>query len=107
MESNRSALDKIISVTNSLEVSPGETIREQLITLINELINKDFAALVQLLYRIDVSEKKIKMYLERSQNDYSATVLADLIIERQLEKIESRKKFSEKKPSADNEEKWY
>ena len=58
MESNRSALDKIISVTNSLEVSPGETIREQLITLINELINKDFAALVQLLYRIDVSEKK-------------------------------------------------
>ena len=47
------------------------------------------------------------MYLERSQNDYSATVLADLIIERQLEKIESRKKFSEKKPSADNEEKWY
>ena len=106
MESNQSAIDKIISATNSLEVIQRETIREQLITLINELINKDFAALVHLLYRIDVSEKKIKMYLERSQNDYSATVLADLIIERQLEKIESRKKLSKKNPSVEDEEKW-
>jgi hypothetical protein len=74
--------------------------------LINELINKDFQSLIQLLYRIDVDEKKIRVYLEQQQNEESAPLLADLIIERQSQKIASQKYFSSKKYPESDEEKW-
>lgn len=98
--------EKIISVSNSIEERSVEKIREQLITLINELINKDFHALVQILYRIDVDEKKIRYYLEKNRNENSASILADMIIGRQLQKIESRKHFRKKVNGESNEEKW-
>lgn len=50
--------DEIISVSNSLEATSPEEVRKRLTNLLNELINKDFGGLVQLLYRLDVSEKK-------------------------------------------------
>ncbi|HET7119270.1 MAG TPA: hypothetical protein VFI29_22435 [Hanamia sp.] len=105
MKNEISIPEKIISVSNSIEGKPVEEIREQLIVLINELINKDFQALIQLLYRIDVDEKKIRYYLDENTNVDSSTVLADLIIERQLQKIKSKKHFGEKKHESD-EEKW-
>ncbi len=98
--------DKIVEVTNSLQPNSLNEIREKLLVLINELINKDFHALIQLLYRIDVNEKKIRLYLNEKPNEDAASVLADLIIERQLQKIESRKKFSRRNRSESEEEKW-
>ncbi len=98
--------EKIISVTNSIQKIPDDEIREKLIALINELINKDFHALVQLLYRIDVDEKKIRLYLNQNTNEDSASLLADLIIERQLQKIESKKQFRRNKNHESDEEKW-
>ena len=105
-ENNLSIPDQIISVSNSIEEISNQQIRENLILLINELINKDFHSLIQLLYRIDVDEKKIRIYLEQLQNVDSASVLADLIIERQLQKIANRKYFSSKKNPESGEEKW-
>jgi len=98
--------DEIVSVSNSLEEDSTQKIREKLIVLLNELINKDFHSLIQLLYRIDVNEKKIRHYLNQKTNEDSASVIADLIIERQLQKIESRKKFSTKNIIEPDEEKW-
>jgi hypothetical protein len=98
--------DKIISAANSIEQIPKEKTREDLISLINELINKDFHSLIQLLYRIDINEKKIRIYLNENRDKDSASVLADLIIERQLQKIESRKKFNQKTNAEDDEERW-
>ncbi len=98
--------DEIVSVSNSLEENSTEKIREKLIVLLNELINNDFHSFIQLLYRIDVNEKKIRIYLNQKTNEDSASVLADLIIDRQLQKIESRKKFSKKNISETDEGKW-
>ena len=98
--------EKIISVSNSIQGKSIEKIREQLIVLINELILKDFHALVQLLYRIDVNENKIRAYLEENKKEDSASILADMIIERQLQKIESRKNFNKKNDHESDEEKW-
>ena len=98
--------DKILSVTNALQPESVNEMRSQLILLINELINKDFHSLIQLLYRIDVSEKKIRVYLSEKPNEDAANVLADLIIERQLQKIETRKKFSSGNHSPSEEEEW-
>ncbi len=63
-----------------------------LIQRIEELIHRDFEKLKWILYRIDVSEKKLNEALQNSEVD-AATVMADLIIKRQIEKAESRKKF--------------
>lgn len=98
--------DKIIELSNTLEVDSILSIRQKLILLINELIIKDFHALIQLLYRIDVNEKKIRIYLNENAGDDAAPLLADLIIERQLQKIESRKKFSSGYNKPSEEEKW-
>lgn len=69
-------------------------IRKVLIARIEELAEKDMERLFSALYRIDVSERKIKETLVSHPPENFATVIADLIIERQLEKAESRKKFS-------------
>jgi len=98
--------DKIINITQSLEFESLDKVHEKLITLINELINKDFQSLIQLLYRIDVNEKKIRLYLKQKPNEDSANLLAGLIIERQLQKIETRKKFKSKNSQENNEERW-
>lgn len=98
--------EKILAVSNLIDQKNDEKLREKLIFLINELIKKDFDALIQLLYRIDVYEKKIRIHLDKNTQEDSAAILADLIIERQLEKMESRKKFSENKNEECDEEKW-
>ncbi|HEY5463350.1 MAG TPA: hypothetical protein VIJ95_08840 [Hanamia sp.] len=105
-EDRLSIPDEIISVSNLVQETTIAMIREQLIPLINELINKDFHALVQLLYRIDVDEKKIKVYLNQNINKDSAPLIADLIIERQLQKMQSRKYFSNRNNHQREEEKW-
>ena len=105
-KSQLSLPEKILAVSDLIDQKNDEKLRQKLIFLINELIKKDFDALVQLLYRIDVYEKQIRLYLSKNRQEDSAAILADLIIERQLEKMESRKKFSENKNKECDEEKW-
>lgn len=69
------------------------------------MISSDFSSLVRLLYKIDVDEKKLKQHLVENADHNSAAVIADLIIERQLQKIETRRQFSRNKPPG-NDEGW-
>ena len=105
-KSQLSLPEKILAVSDLIDQKNDEKLRQKLIFLINELIKKDFDALIRLLYRIDVYEKKIRLYLSKNRQEDSAAILADLIIERQLEKTESRKKLSENKNEECDEEKW-
>ncbi len=97
--------DKIVTLSNSLQEKPSMAARERLTGLVNELINTDFQALIQLLYRIDVNENKLKEILKNNPHLESAPLITNLIIERQLEKIKMRKHFEEKN-NDDDEEKW-
>jgi len=54
---------------------------------INELILTNFERLVQLLYRIDVSEEKLKKLLRQNPESDAGVIIASLIIERQKQKI--------------------
>ncbi|MGN6803952.1 MAG: hypothetical protein ACTHJN_18785 [Ginsengibacter sp.] len=98
--------DKIVELSLSPNSENLDSLRENLIPLINQLINENFDALVQLLYRIDVSEKKIRNYLLEKPNENSAKVLADLIIERQLQKAETRIKYKNQNRDDSTEERW-
>ncbi|HWB93364.1 MAG TPA: hypothetical protein VG605_15995 [Puia sp.] len=71
-----------------------ENIQEgELAEKINALIQNDFGALVQLLYRIDVSEDKLRRMLADNSGEDAGRLIARLIIERQRQKIENRRKY--------------
>jgi hypothetical protein len=86
----------ISDINQSLEISLPDTIsleelKQKLALHINHLINHDFEKLVYYLYRVDVNENKMRQLLEQTEGENSAGLIADLIIERQLQKIKSRK----------------
>jgi hypothetical protein len=103
-----------IEVINSTMVAAGENFlpihndnlaafTKELSHYINHLINTDFERLVSLLYRIDVDENKIKTLLET--NAISSDIIAQQIIERQLQKIKTREMFK-KDGEFGEDEKW-
>lgn len=79
-----------------------------LIDYIDELVSRDFDALLLLLYRIDVSEDRVKKLLEKAQGQNTSRIIAELIIERQKQKLYWRNKFKSQliKQDEDDEERW-
>jgi len=73
---------------------------------INRLIATDFTQLVQVLYRIDVSEAKLRSMLKEHPDADAGRIIAALVIQRQLEKIRSREQFRKADDTIDEEEKW-
>ena len=81
-------------------------IRDQLSQYINDLIVNDFQKLVSILYRIDISEPRLKQLLQEENHEDAGKVIADLIIQRQLEKIKTRQQFKQPNENIDESEKW-
>jgi hypothetical protein len=65
-----------------------------LIAFINDCIQHDFNKLVQLLYRIDVSEEKLKYILQLNPNEDAAKLIAAVIVERLAATKAARASFS-------------
>ena len=65
-----------------------------LIIYINDCIQHDFNKLVQLLYRIDVSEEKLKYILQLNPNEDAAKLIAAVIVERLAATKAARASFS-------------
>jgi len=87
------------------ENSTYEQLRDKLAEYIEQLISQDFQQFVLLLYKVDVSEHKIRAVLEADLSPDVYKKIAALLIERQQEKIISKK--TNKKPvDDDGEEKW-
>lgn len=82
-----------------------EDFMNQFVIAINNLIENDFPGLVQILYRMDISESRLKQMLVDHEGRDAALIIAHLLIEREGQKLESREKF---KQSGDipEEEKW-
>ena len=98
-------LENIIFENNSLETWQNKDHAALLIQCINELINTDFPALIQLLYRLDIPENKLKENLAQNDEKNAGEIISTMIIKRQVEKIISREKFR-RKNSENNEERW-
>ncbi len=78
----------------------------QLGAFINQLIQTDFQKLISLLYRIDVSEPKLKQLLHQHPQEDAGKIIAALIIERQVQKIKTRQQFRWRDDNFTGEEKW-
>ena len=66
--------------------SGNENLYHHLVSQINALINTDYTQLIQLLYKVDVSEKKLKDTLRNHPDTDAAVLITDLILQRQAEK---------------------
>jgi hypothetical protein len=98
-------------INEELAIELPETIsfaelKEKLSDQINYLIESDFQKLVSLLYRIDVSEAKLKEQLLEAHGIDAGKIIADLIIDRQIQKIRSRQQFKQNDKDIDDAEKW-
>jgi len=101
---------KIISgISSSLEVdltskASYDEIRSALSDRINNLIIHDLNKLVAILYRIDINEKLLRTKLETEGKDAGA-VLAEMIIERQIQKFQTKQEFRSD-DTISGEDKW-
>ncbi len=69
-------------------------LREVLVKAFEYLVEDDFSKLVQILYRADVDQDKLKQLLESAENSSSGEVIADAYIARQKAKLEIWNKYS-------------
>lgn len=83
------SLEKVFNVNQIDELKKDEFLN-QLSAEINQMILTNFESLVQLLYRIDVSEMKLKSILKEQPNEDAGNIIAHLIVERQMQKIKFR-----------------
>jgi hypothetical protein len=86
-------------------IAQKEKLRDQLIEYINHLLLHDFNGLVHVLYRVDVSEQKLKELLQKNPATDAAVIITDLLIERQEEKINIKESFKTNDNIPD-EDKW-
>ena len=80
--------------------------RQLLVQKIAGLLDSNFPQLVSILYRLDIYEKKLRVLLRENPDTDAAELIADLIIERQAQKIKSREEYRRQQNDIDEEEKW-
>jgi len=98
-------IKELLNQNQQQALSQKEKLREQLVEYINHLLLHDFNGLVQVLYRVDVSEQKLKELLQKNPTTDAAIIITDLLIERQQEKIKIKESFKTNDNIPD-EDKW-
>jgi hypothetical protein len=78
------------------EIHSFEELREKWALYFNNLIQNDFPKLVGLLYRIDLSEQKLRHLLKENRGEDAGNLITSLVIERLLQKIKFRQEFRAK-----------
>jgi len=70
-----------------------ELLKQKLGVIVTELVNNEFDSLLNLLYRVDLSENKIVDLPKENQETYIASI-SFLILKREWKKVWFRKKYS-------------
>ena len=94
-----------IADTDGFPVEPSvglKELREALSQRIAHMLDHDFEFLMQVLYRIDVGEQKVK-YVLQGDSHHPADDLADLVIEREMKKVETRLRYRQASSSKEEE----
>jgi hypothetical protein len=87
-------------------IEPKQNFEQILAQQINRLIDQDFQQLLFLLYKVDVDEKKLKRVLQANKEADAGLLIAQLVIERQKQKLASRANFIPNENDNSNEERW-
>jgi len=93
--SDTSDLVRIIKKDFDIESHLSEQqLYDALVVAFSYLIDHDFSKLIQLLYKADVDQYKLKVLLENANGLNTAEVIADAYLKRQKAKVETWKKYS-------------
>ena len=102
--------EAILKIEERLDVISGTTVFEEkiksLATRVNELLNNDFQKLISVLYRMDINENKLRRLLEENKDTDAGLIIAHLMIEREAQKIKSRRESSANDKDIMDEERW-
>jgi hypothetical protein len=103
--------DIIPSINDSLGIELHEKIsyeklKEAIAAYVHSLIEKDFNKLISLLYRLDINEGKLRLLLHNHSEVNAGNIIAEMIIERQVQKIKSRREFKQRDDTINDDEKW-
>ena len=82
-------------LVNKNDIKNFEELKKFLSGKIRILLEEKFDSLVNLLYRIDVEDKKIEEVFSRKEKENVPDLIANLIIERLLQKIYYRRMYKE------------
>jgi len=83
--------------SNELPVKSNPSIQElhkYLTIAIGSMLDREFNKLLNLLYRVDIEESLVAEALHAEKPSEVASELAWLVIDREMKKVESRKKYS-------------
>ncbi|HWJ91042.1 MAG TPA: hypothetical protein VNR87_08005 [Flavisolibacter sp.] len=86
MEDKQSTDEILLRLSSRLSAFEQEEQRRWLIEHVNYLLVHDFNLLIQLLYRVDVDEEKLKKLLQEQPHTDAAVLITDLLIQRQKQK---------------------
>lgn len=78
----------------------------RLIDEIRHLLEHDFHKLVSILYRMDVSEGKLRGLIQENPNKDAAEIIAALMLERAAQRQKTKEEFRQQKEEDDTEERW-
>jgi len=67
---------------------------EMLAKEVNEMIAHNFEGLIQILYRLDVSEQKLKAVLAANQQEDAGKLITAVILERLAQREKTRNSFT-------------
>ena len=72
-------------------------LKKYLTVKISELLDSNYSKLLNTLYLIDLDERRLHELFSGKNREVVPQVLADMIIERQVQKFNNRKKYREGK----------
>lgn len=78
-------------------------LKKELTAFIRDLLEHDFHKLCNLIYRHDVSESKFNAALEVQDVELQAEQIAHLVIEREMQKVATRKAYRKFKEDRDKQ----
>ncbi len=93
-------------VAEQLQLAPTNNLYEKVKAAVNDLMLHDMDRLISILYRMDVSEAKIKSALEQNVGKDAAELIVGLMIERLDQKQKSRQQFNNRDNDISEEERW-
>ncbi|MCO5231473.1 MAG: hypothetical protein M9958_09990 [Chitinophagales bacterium] len=108
LEDIKQLLVQTLNIDSSpiIGISTEENILDWLSAYIDKLISEDFDGLLFLLYRIDVNEDKVREMLAATNGINASRTIAELILERQKQKIYWRNKFKSSPTKIDENDRW-
>ncbi len=84
----------------------GEAIMKRMAQEADRLIREDFARLVAILYRIDINEAELKRRLHGNASETAGRIIAEMVVERLVEKKKSREASRRPSDGIPEDERW-